>query len=265
MRLTDEGALYLTACTRILAEVAEAEAAVAGARLEPAGLLRVSAPTSLGTVEVAPLLCRLQDRHPRLAVELVLLDRAVDPIEEGFDASIRDQAEAADEHLRVVRLAQRQRLVCASPAYLERHRVPLRPQDLADHDCIHYSFLATGRRWTFLVPSADGREEAREMSVAVRPVFATNNGRVMLEAALSGRGIALLPAFLAWSDLAAGRLLPLLTEFPVPALSVTVVHAPAAALTGRVRVLVAALRHHFTGEERGPEPSPPIPRRGEHW
>ena len=244
VRLTEEGAIYLAPCTRILAEVTEADAAVAGARVEPAGLLRVSAPTSLGIARVAPVLCGLQARHPRLAVELVLLDRAVDPVEEGFDASVRDQPGAADESLRVVRLARQHRLVCAAPAYLERRVEPAEPQALADHDCIHYSYLATGRRWTFVEPAADGRA-AGEISVAVRPYFASNNGRVMLDAALAGRGIALLPTFLVEDSLAAGRLVRLLADFPVPAAWVTVAHAPAAALTARVRLLVEALRRHF--------------------
>ena len=245
VRLTEEGALYLASCTRILSELAEAEAAVAGARVEPAGLLRLSAPTSLGTVRVAPVLLRLQARHPRLTVELVLLDRLVDPVEEGFDAAIRDQWGAADEHLRAVRLAQQHRFVCAAPAYLARRGAPVRPQELADHDCIHYSFLATGRRWVF---AASGEAGEGGISVTVRPCFTTNNGRVMLDAALAGRGIALLPAFLAEDALATGRLVRLLADYPVPPDWITLVHAPGAALTERLRLLVAVLRRHFAGQ-----------------
>ena len=246
VRLTEEGALYLAPCTRILAELAEADAAVAGARVEPAGTLRVSAPTSLGIARVAPVLSELQARHPRLAVELVLLDRSVNPVEEGFDAVVRDQAEAPEEDLRVLRLARLHRLVCASPAYLARRGEPAEPQALADHDCIHYSFLATGRRWTFAAP---GGGQGGEITVRVRPYFASNNGRVMLEAALAGRGIALLPTFLAAELLAAGSLVRLLADFPVPADWITLVHAPAAALTARVRLLVAALRRRFADAE----------------
>ncbi|MFO1154656.1 MAG: LysR family transcriptional regulator [Rhodospirillales bacterium] len=244
VRLTEEGALYLASCTRILAEMADAEAAVVGARVEPAGLLRLSAPTSLGIVRVAPVLFQLQDRYPRLTVELVLLDRVVDPLEEGFDAAIRDQSGAPDQHLRVVRLAQQHRLVYASPSYISRRGEPANPQQLVDHDCIHYSFLASGRRWVFSVP---GEAAEGGITVTVRPCFTTNNGRVMLDAAVAGRGIALLPAFLAEDLLAAGRLVRLLAGFPVPPDWITLVHAPAAALTGRLRLLVTALRRHFAG------------------
>ncbi len=243
VRLTEEGAAYLAPCTRILAEVMEADAAVAGARAEATGTLRVSAPTSLGIARVAPVLSALQARHPRLAVELVLLDRAVDAVAEGFDAVLRDQPGAPDENLRVLRLARLSRLVCASPAYIERRGEPADPQALAGHDCIHYSFLVTGRRWTFAADAAG--KGSGEIGVTVRPYFASNNGRVMLEAALAGRGIALLPRFLVAESLAAGSLVRLLADFPVPSEWITLVYAPAAALTARVRLLVAALRRHF--------------------
>lgn len=134
-----------------------------------------------------------------LTIELVLIDRPAYPVEEGFDLAVRDKPAPPRGSVREERIAPNRRVVCASPQYISRRGAPDHPRDLARHDCIHYSFLPTGRRWAF-------EEDGREILVDIAPCFSTNNGRVMRDAAVAGRGIAMLPTFLIHRDLHDGSL-----------------------------------------------------------
>ncbi len=130
LRLTDEGASYLDTCSRVLAEIAEADAAVGAGRVEPQGALKVAIPASFGNRHIAPLIPAFAARYPKVQLALSLSDRAVNIIEEGFDLAIRI-AHLEDSSLAARKLAPNRRVVCASPAYLGRHGTPRTPQDLA--------------------------------------------------------------------------------------------------------------------------------------
>src|ERR687891_1986705 len=135
LHLTDEGAAYYETCTRILAEIEEADAAASAGRAEPRGVLRVALPASFGNQHVAPLVPRFVERYPDVQIALSLSDRTVNVVEEGFDLAIRI-ADLADSSLAARKLAPNRRVVCASPAYLARHGTPRTPEDLAKHNCL---------------------------------------------------------------------------------------------------------------------------------
>ena len=135
LHLTDEGASYYEACSRILAEIEEADAAAAARRVEPQGMLRVALPASFGHKHIAPLIPPFAARYPKIQLALSLSDRTVNLIEEGFDLAIRI-AELKDSSLAARKLAPNRRVVCASPDYLRDARRAATPEDLPHHNCL---------------------------------------------------------------------------------------------------------------------------------
>jgi len=203
--LTEAGERFYERCTRVVAELEEAEAEVAEAQLEPRGTLRVNAPMTFGRLHLGPPIAAFAERNPGLAIEVTLTDRLVDPIEEGFDVSIRvaDLGDAAVSGLAARKLATSRRALCAAPSYLAARGTPKRPDDLARHECLGYAYLATGCEWPFRA-----RDGVRRVRVSGR--LESNNGELLRELALAGLGIALLPLFLVGADLASGRLVSVL-------------------------------------------------------
>lgn len=185
LSLTDEGAAYYDACTRILAEIDEANGVAAAGRAEPQGVLKVAMPASFGHKHVAPLIPRFAARYPRVQLALSLSDRRVNLIEDGFDVAIRI-AELEDSSLAARKLAPNRRVVCASPEYLRRHGTPRTPADLARHDCLVASWdQGFAANWEYKGP--DGTHGA----VRISGSYACDNWEVLREWALAGLGIAL--------------------------------------------------------------------------
>jgi DNA-binding transcriptional LysR family regulator len=136
---TEVGQAYYERCARILDDLTEAETAVASLQSAPRGLLRVNAAMSLGLLRLAPALPAYMQRCPDVRVDLVMNDRAVDLLEEGFDVAVRVRTSLTDSSLIARRLAPVRRVLCAAPDYLERHGHPQRPEDLVRHRCLIYS------------------------------------------------------------------------------------------------------------------------------
>lgn len=239
VRLTEAGDAYYARAVPLLAEIEDMDSAVGGQAAEPRGGLRISAPTSFGTLHLGPALCDLQKQHPRLTIELILNDRAVNPVNEGFDVALQD-APAASPLLIERRICPVRRVVCASPAYLRDRGTPKHPLDLSEHDCIQYSFLESGNVWVF-----EGRKG--RASVAVKPRFTTNSGQVMRDAALMGNGVALLPTLLVGPDLRARRLTALLPGWSAPELWIAAVYPQAHRASAKVRTLLDFLIERFGG------------------
>ena len=184
---TEAGLEFKTRCTEILNQLDAAREAVACREKDIAGTLRLAVPLSFGIARLAPAIAAFTAKHPRLAVDLSVSDRFVDLVAEGFDAAIRIGI-LPDTSLIGRRLGSVQALLVASPAYLEKHGTPEKPQALARHECLIYSAGAretwqfrSGRKWLSLRPQ--GR-------------FRADNGEVLRQAALAGLGIAALRDFL---------------------------------------------------------------------
>ena len=237
VRLTDAGSAYYARAVPLVAELDDMDSAVGGGEAEPRGALRIAAPTSFGTLHLGPALCDLQKRHPKLAIELVLNDRAVNPVNEGFDVALQD-APAASPLLIERRIAPLRRVVCASPAYLKSRGTPKHPVDLSEHDVIQYSYLSTGNVWVF-----EGRKG--KASVAINPRFMTNSGQVMRDAAVHGNGIALLPTLLAGPDLRRGRLVAIFGEWALSELWIAAVYPQSHRAAVKLRVLLDFLLKRF--------------------
>ncbi|MDW8478668.1 MAG: LysR family transcriptional regulator [Xanthomonadales bacterium] len=236
VRLTEAGNLLRARLLPLLAEldglIAEASARQGGIE----GLLRISCPTSFGIVYLAPALAAFMAQHPALSAELILNDRAVDPVEEGFDLVLSD-AERISGQYREEPLAAIELACVAAPAYLASRGAPESPEALRRHAVIHYLHAGTGHDWVFLGPR--GRSK-----VTIRPLATSNNGGVMRALALAGLGVAVLPRFLCREDLRAGALVELLPGYRVPPARLRAV-LPSRAPPPKVALLVGFLREHF--------------------
>ena len=240
LSLTDSGqALYERART-ILDEVAEAEALAASSTLQPRGRLRINAPVSFGILHLAPLWPKFLQKYPEVELEVSLIDRVVDLVEEGFDLGIRISRAGSPTHV-ARKLAASHNIVCASPAYLRKHGRPRAPADLAAHACIVYTFSATGDDWHLF------DERGLEHIVKVPPLMRANNGDTARAAALAGLGIIWQPTFLIGDDLRAGRLVPLLPGYRMPDIDVLAVYPSRRHLSAKVRVMIDFLADAFKG------------------
>lgn len=229
--LTAEGSVLLPRVQRLLAELAEAERAIAGVHIEPQGLLHVTAPVAFGQLHVMPVVNALLAAHPQLELRLTLLDRNVRIVEEGIDVAVRIGA-LVDSNLRAVPLGGVRQVLVASPGYLARRGSPERPADLADHALI----ASTGPRgtgeWRF-----DGRREGPQ-----RARLAVNTVGAALAAAEAGVGIANLLSYQAAESLAAGRLIEVLRPAQPAAIPVSLLIEPGRTELAATRAFIAAMR-----------------------
>lgn len=226
--LTDEGREYYESCKRVLAEVDEAEAQMSARRAEPKGRLRLTAPATYGRMHVAPIVNAFIAKYPEVEVELLLLDRVVDLLEEGLDAAVRI-GNLPDSSLVARRLGETRRVVCASPSYLRRAGVPKAPADLADHRCILFSGLSATNEWTF---ASKPRQR-----VAIRPTLRTNQVEAALEACIGGLGVGQFLHYQVELPLHEGKLRRVLTEFEPATLPIQIVY-PHARPSSNVRAFV---------------------------
>lgn len=204
--LTEEGSLLYDRVVRLLSELDEAEAEATAKVKVPRGHLRVAAPLEIGRRRIAPLVAEFTNRYPEIHVELLLDDAKHDVLGDELDISLHVDLPTDGNVISRVILASR-RVVCASPDYLRLHPAPQMPADLHLHGCILY---VRGRyvidRWPF-------QENGKQIETTVRGTLSTNNGEVMHEWALAGRGIALKAHWDIDDDLKAGRLVELLAPY----------------------------------------------------
>jgi len=239
VRLTSAGERYLADCRRILQEIDDADSAAAGVHGALRGMVSVTASALFGRMVVAPRLLEFLDLHPNVSITTLFVDRVVDLVDEGMDVAVRI-AELPDSTLSAVRVGSVRRVLCASPAYLERHGTPAAPADLSEHDTI--AFIATG-------PTAEWKFERDGKRASFRPSsrFEVNSADVSIGAALADRGITRVLSYMIAPHLAAGKLKLVLDDYTPPPVPVHVVHKETGHTSARVRAafdfLVDHLRH----------------------
>ncbi|MDH3240927.1 MAG: LysR family transcriptional regulator [Alphaproteobacteria bacterium] len=237
MTPTEAGLAYFERCRAILDDVAETEAAISDTDQRPRGLLRVNAPMSFGILHLGPAVADFMLAHPQLQVQMNLDDRFVDPVAEGFDVTIRI-AELDDSSLIARRIVAARMAVSAAPAYLAAHGTPLVPDDLRDHDCLHYGNLPSSTHWRLTGPGGAHR-------VPIRARMCTNNGQVLRDGAVAGLGICALPTFIVGPELQAGRLATVLPDYTFGESTVHALYAPSRYLAAKVRLFIDFLVDRF--------------------
>lgn len=238
LSLTEAGQVYYEHCKRALDEMAMATNALTRLHAAPRGHLRLTAPVTFGQMHLAPALPEFLAANPEVSLDLILLDRRVDLVDEGFDIGISLRSDMAP-NLVARKLAPIQRVLCASPDYLERAGQPQSIAELGAHQCLSYSWQTS---WRFT--TAEGKCEVR-----VGSRFRANNVDALREAALQGLGIALLPSYAIGPDLTVGRLQRVLPEAsPATAFGdqVSAVFMPDRNLLPKVRACVDFLVRRFS-------------------
>ena len=239
LSLSEAGRNYLETAERLLAAFDAAEAAVSADRFEPRGTLRVSAPVSFGSRQIAPLLDEFTRRHPHLTVELGLNDRVVDLAEEGWDMAVRIGT-LENSSLLARRLAPCHTILAASPGYLKSHGTPKTVADLKAHNCLGYTLSRTAGAdlWSFGVKG--------ETTVAISGNMRANNGDALRAAAVAGQGIAYQPTFIVADDLRAGTLVPIeLDEPTIEFAGIYAVYLPERNPPAKVRAFIDFLVERF--------------------
>ena len=230
LTLTAEGQSYLGAARRILADLDDAEQAVAD-QGAPRGRLRVSAALAHGRLVVVPLLKDFVALYPHILVEISLTDAVVDVAAGQADVAIRFGL-LADSALTARKIGETGRIVVASPAYLARKGEPMTPEDLYEHDCLNFSFRRMEPVWPF-------RRDGVDFALTVKGPVEANNGETLTQLARDGVGITRVGAFSAEDDIRDGRLVPLLERFnPGDREAIHAVFVGGANTPARVRVFV---------------------------
>ncbi|WP_170991719.1 LysR family transcriptional regulator [Bradyrhizobium elkanii] len=236
----ENGQLYFERALVILSEIDAADQAVTHLQSAPRGLLRINAPMSFGTLRLGPALADFMQMYPDLQLQLVLSDDLVDPVQDGFDVTLRI-ADLESSSLIARKITPMPRVICASPDYLEKHGAPSHPRDLRDHVSLTYGFLLTGNQWK--LTGADGEHW-------IQPAWSlcVNNAEVLRDVAVSGRGIALIPEFIAADALRKGGLKAILKDFWAPPLTLYAIYPPTRHLSVKVRLFIDFLVQRFGRE-----------------
>ncbi|MCB8839509.1 LysR family transcriptional regulator [Aurantimonas sp. VKM B-3413] len=237
--LTELGRAYYHQCRIVLAEAEAADALAEEIAAAPRGRLRVNAPVTFGSESLTPLVVHYMERYPQVEVDLVLGDRKVDLIEEGFEAVIRIGA-LADSSLIARPLAPYRLVVVAAPSYLARRGEPEHPRDLAGHECIVFIGSSETRSHVWVFTKGGESEEVR-----VNGRLRTNDARAIVAAVLAGSGIAMGAESLLGPLIVDGRLNRLLPEWEGPSWEMHVLTAPDRRPTAKLKAFVDMVAAEF--------------------
>ena len=240
MNLTETGRAFYHQSVRILEDVLEAEIATSQAHGTLKGSLKIALPSTFGLMHMGPAINEFSQAHPQIEFDLDFNDREVDLIQEGFDLAIRI-ANLPDSSLIARRLAPIQTVLCASPSYLEHMGAPQTPDDLREHQCLVYSLLRDFEYWH--LTDSNGRE----IRTKVHPTLKASTGEFLKDAAVEGRGIILVPSFIAYKEIERGTLVPVLKDYKTPQIDAYAIYPQTRHLSQRVRAFVDFLVKRFEG------------------
>ncbi|ROL84321.1 LysR family transcriptional regulator [Pseudomonas chlororaphis] len=242
LKLTEAGQLFYADCTRILLDLARAEESVQDHQASLGGTLRLAAPMAFTPRYLAPLLARFALQYPQLCVDMEAHDRVANLQDGHFDVAIR-LGNLHDSCLVARPLTENRHLICASPDYLARQGTPEHPGDLQQHDGLIYYNREPNGMWSLPM---DGAQHSFRVRVRMR----TDSGHQLLEGALAGLGLAILPTFLAADALLDGRLVSVLDDYAPSGGQISAVYLKTLKTPPKVQALI-----QFLGEEIG-RPAP---------
>jgi DNA-binding transcriptional LysR family regulator len=244
---TELGLAYYDRARAVLEDTLEADSMVTAMQATPKGSLRISVPVSFGIGQVSAAIARFLEAYPQVDVNMVLDDRFVEVLAEGFDLAIRIGV-LEDSSLKARKLAETRLLLAASPAYVAARGLPQSIDDLNDHCLLHYSNMSTGNLWRLR-----GRNGA-ERQIRVGGRFTANNGESLRKAAEAGIGIVMLPSFIIGEALRAGRLVEVLPDREPVLLGIHALYPQGPFPQPKLRAFVDFLAEHFKGA--GPDDWP---------
>ncbi len=245
LSLTETGQAYLERVRQILQDIDDADAIATAQATRPVGALRIYSHVGFGQLQLARLLPHYAQQYPAVTLDVMLSDRTVDLVEEGFDIGIFIGLQKFDASMIARKLASSEIMLCASPEYVKQHGVPTVPGDITQHACLNFSYEQLRHHWTIGEGAA-----ARDIPIFSRVI--SNNGALLRECALAGMGVALRASFMLGDDLASGRLVRLLPHQHLGQLGVMLVYPSRRLLSAKVRSLVDFLSAAFPHPESDP-------------
>lgn len=241
LALTEEGRNYYERAKRLLAEIDDLETSLTTDATSPSGQLTVSAPTLFGRVYILPILSDFIVQHPKINLDVLLLDRPVNLVEDGVDIAIRI-SDLDDSSLIVRRLGNLRWVISAAPEYLDNRGTPIKPADLADHDCLLFNQESKAPFWPMLV---DGKPQ--QVKIPARVNSNTLDG--VIATALAGAGLVFAPAWSVAEHVAEGRLKVVMRDSELPPRPINAVFTHNRLLSGKVRALLDCLVDEISKHE----------------
>ena len=243
LSMTESGRSFYERSAQAVADLDEAMRCAADSGAAVRGTLRINCAHGFGRRYISPAIGDYLTHQPEVRIDLELNDRLVDIVEEGFDLAIRI-GRLEESTLVARKLATTQLVVCGAPAYLARHGEPKVPEDLVRHNCLGYTYTREQSVWSFRRPGAapDG-----ELAIRVDGCVRANDGDTLMEVALAGHGLIMVPTFLCGGAIAGGLLKPLLLDWETPVLGVHAGHPSRKHLSAKVRSFVDFLAERFEG------------------
>jgi DNA-binding transcriptional LysR family regulator len=245
MNLTEAGRVFYERCLDIVEAVERAEVSVAEAGAAPRGSLKVTAPLGIGRRVISVLAARYRDQHKETDIHLRLSDHLLDLVQESIDVAIR-LAQFPDSTFTLRKVADIDRVLCASPAYLDQHGTPKNPSDLLQHACLLLRFPGSQQfRWTLLV-------DHEPLVIPISGHLDADDTGLLIDWALAGYGITMMPLFEVADHLASGRLLSILPQTPPCPVTLGVLYPTRKMLPLRVKsfvdVTIEGLRQHISAQ-----------------
>lgn len=241
---TEIGLVYYDRARRVLNDAGEADAIVTSMQSAPSGLLRISVATDFGVNHLSPVIGEFLKEYPDITVNMVLNNRYVELISEGFDMAVR-VGELEDSTLRARKLTETTKRMIGSPSYFQKYGRPQRIDDLNEHKLLHYSNQAAGNVWRLTAPSGERRQ------IRTAGWLSVNDGQSLLNAAISGLGIAYLPSFLYREAMEQGLVEEAIPSLPGEFLGIYAVYPPGRFTQPKVRAFIDFLVASFA--DKGPE------------
>lgn len=241
LALTEAGRTYYEQAKRLLAEMDELETSLTTDATSPSGQLTVSAPTLFGRVYVLPILADFMVRYPKVNLDVMLLDRTVNLVEDGVDIAIRI-SDLEDSSLIARRLGDLRWVISAAPDYLEARGVPATPEELAEHDCLLFYQENKAPVWPILL---NGKPDL----IKISPTASSNTLDGVITAAIAGAGLVYAPAWSVADHVAAGRLRVVMRDCELPPRPINAVFTHNRLLSGKVRALLDCLVEQISPHE----------------
>ena len=238
---TEIGLAYYDRARRVLNDAGEADALVSSMQSAPSGLLRISVATDFGVNHLSSILGEFLHQYQDITVNMVLNNRYVELISEGFDMAVRI-GELEDSTLRARRLTETSKRMVAAPSYFEKYGRPEKIDDLNEHKLLHYSNAAAANVWKITAPSGEKHQ------VRTSGWLTVNDGQSLLNAAVSGLGIAYLPSFLYDDAMKAGLVEEALPDLPIEKQGIYAVYPPGRFTQPKVRAFIDFLVREFANK-----------------
>jgi DNA-binding transcriptional LysR family regulator len=240
---TEIGLAYYERARRVLTDAGEADALVTSMQAAPSGVLRISVATDFGVNHLSPVIGDFLQEFPDITVNMVLNNRYVELISEGFDMAVRI-GELEDSSLRARKLTETCKRMIAAPSYFAQYGRPRSIDDLNDHKLLHYTNLTSGAVWRITAPSGEKRQ------VRTAGWLTVNDGQSLLNACVAGLGIAYLPAFLYHDAMARGLVEDAIPDLPIEVQGIYAVYPPGRFTQPKVRAFIDFLVEAFADKGR---------------